>query len=132
MFLIGFIFFNIRSFSLPAILLVSITLSLSANGLGLLVAAVTKTEAQINGLSILLAIALGALGGMMVPGFLMPGFMRSLSMFTPHAWALRGYHDIILRGMGLEGVCFESGVLILFALLFFLIALWRFRFHEAN
>jgi len=59
-----------------------------------------KTEAQVNGLSVLQAITLSALGGMMVPTFIMPDLMKTLSLFTPHAWALAGYHDVIIRGLG--------------------------------
>ena len=65
---------------------------------------------------------------MMVPAFVMPGFMRKLAQFTPHAWALSGYHDVIVRGMGLLDVITETGVLIGFSVAFFLLALWRFRF----
>ena len=91
-------------------------------------AALAKTEAQVNSLSVLLSITLAALGGMMVPTFVMPGFMKTLSLFTPHAWALAGYHDAIIRGLGVTGVLPEAGVLLGFAALFFSIALWRFRF----
>jgi ABC-2 type transport system permease protein len=112
----------------PALILVSLALAAAANGLGLLVAALGKSEAQVNSLSVLLAVTLAALGGMMVPAFVMPGFMKTLSLFTPHAWALAGYHDAIIRGLGLREVLPETGVLLGFAALFFAGALWRFRF----
>jgi ABC-2 type transport system permease protein len=128
MFAVGVFVFDLQLGNLPALILVSLALSASANGLGLLVAAIGRTEAQVNGLSVLLAITLSALGGMMVPAFLMPGFMEALSQFTPHAWALVGYHDVIIRGLALRDVLAEAGVLFGFATLFFILALWRFRF----
>ena len=128
MFLIGVIVFGMDLGHIPALILVSLALSATANGMGLFVAAICRTEAQVNGLSVLLAVTLSALGGMMVPTFLMPGFMKSLSFFTPHAWALRGYQDVIIRGLGIGDVLPETGVLLLFAAFFFVIALWRFRF----
>jgi ABC-2 type transport system permease protein len=108
--------------------MVSLALAAAANGLGLLVAAIGKTEAQVNGLAVLLAIILSALGGMMVPVFVMPGFMQTLAQFTPHAWALAGYHDVIIPGLGIREVLGETAVNFGFAGLFFLVALWRFRF----
>jgi ABC-2 type transport system permease protein len=129
MFAVGVVFFDLRLGNIGALFLVSLALSASANGLGLLVAAVGKTEAQVNGLAVLLAITLSALGGMMVPVFLMPGFMKTMSLFTPHAWALSGYHDVMIRGLGVSAVLGEAGVLLGFSVLFFLIALWRFRFE---
>ena len=128
MFSVGVVFFGLRLGNLPALILVSLALSAAANGLGLLVAALGRTEAQVNGLSVLLAITLSALGGMMVPAFVMPDFMKTLSQFTPHARALSGYHDVIIRGLGVRDVLSEAGVLFGFSALLFLLALWRFRF----
>lgn len=128
MFGVGVVLFGMKPGYLPALILVSMALAAAANGLGLLVAALGKTEAQVNSLSVLLSVTLAALGGMMVPAFIMPGFMKTLSLFTPHAWALAGYHDVIIRGLGLREVLPETGVLLGFAALFFAGALWRFRF----
>ncbi len=130
MFAVGVAVFQVRMGSIPALLVVSLALAASANGLGLLVAAVGRTEAQVNGISVLLAVSLSALGGMMVPSFIMPQGLQLLSRFTPHAWALDGYHDVMIRGLGVRDILLESGVLLGFAILFFVFALWRFRFES--
>lgn len=130
MFSISVVVFGIKLGNLPALIIISLALAAAANGLGLLVAALGKTEAQVNGLSVLLAITLSALGGMMVPTFIMPDLMKTLSLFTPHAWALTGYHDIIIRGLGTKDVLTEMAVLLGFASFFFIVALWRFRFDQ--
>lgn len=130
MFCIGALVFGIRLGSFPALVIVSLALAASANGLGLFVAALGRTEAQVNGLSVLLAVTLSALGGLMVPTFIMPDWMKTLSLFTPHAWALAGYHDVIIRGLGVNDILPEVFVLLGFASLFFVIALWRFRFTD--
>ncbi|MBP1699779.1 MAG: type transporter [Deltaproteobacteria bacterium] len=127
---IGVVVFGMKLGNLPALVIISFALAAAANGLGLLVAALGKTEAQVNGLSVLLAITLSALGGMMVPTFIMPDLMKTLSLFTPHAWALAGYHDIIIRGLGTKDILSEMLVLLGFAFIFFVIALWRFRFDQ--
>jgi len=129
MFVVGVFFFDMKLGNLPALVLVSLALALAANGLGLLVASLGKTEAQVNGLSVFLAITLGALGGMMVPAYIMPGFLKTLSLFTPHAWALAGYQDVIVRGLGVPQVLPEAGILLVFAGSFFVLALARFRFR---
>ena len=128
MFAVGVAIFQVRLGSIPALIVVSLALAASANGLGLLVAAIGRTEAQVNGLSVLLAVSLSALGGMMVPSFIMPKGLQLLSRFTPHAWGLDGYHDVMIRGLGVRDILLESGVLLGFAVLFFAFALWRFRF----
>jgi ABC-2 type transport system permease protein len=101
---VGVIVFGMKLGNPLALVMVSLALAAAANGLGLLVAALGKTEGQVNGLSVLLAITLSALGGMMVPTFIMPGLMKFLSLFTPHAWALAGYHDIIVRGLSVKQI----------------------------
>ncbi len=60
----------------------------------------------------------------------MPPFLRSISYIVPHSWALKGYQNLMVRGLGLQEVLPQVGVLLGFALLFFLIAIWRFRFDE--
>ncbi len=130
MFCIGVLIFGIKIGSLPALIMVSLALAASANGLGLLVASLGRTEAQVNGLSVLLAVTMSALGGLMVPSFVMPDWMKTLSLFTPHAWALTGYHDVIIRGLGVKDIVKEMCLLMVFAGFFFAIALWRFRFED--
>ena len=111
-----------------ALVLVTLAASAASTGLGLLVAALGKTPEQIGGLSSLLVVTLAALGGVMVPTFIMPPFMQTLSKISPHAWALAGYQDVLVRGLDFRAVIPEAGALLLFATMFFVVAAWRFRF----
>ncbi|MCE1254513.1 MAG: ABC transporter permease [Anaerolineae bacterium] len=130
MFAVGVLVFHIElGHDILALALVSITTAAAANGLGLMIAALAKTREQMSGVSTLLSVTLAALGGMMVPVYVMPEFMQSLSKVTPHAWALQGFQDVIVRGLGLMDILPESAALMGFALLFFGVALWRFRFE---
>jgi ABC-2 type transport system permease protein len=129
MFLVGILVFKMRTGHIHALLLVSCGLAAAANGLGLLVAAAGKTEAQVETLAVLLAVILAALGGMMVPSFIMPGFLQSIAWVTPHAWALSGYQDVIVRGLSVSDIIPETLALVGFATVFFSVALFRFRFN---
>lgn len=106
---------------------ISIAASLSATGLGLLLASLAKTTEQIGGLGTLLVLTMAALGGVMVPRAAMPDGMRSLGLTTPHAWALAAYQKTLVGGAGLAEVVPEVGVLLGFALVFIAVAVWRFR-----
>ncbi len=130
MFSVGVFLFGIHLGQVRALALVSLALAAAANGLGLMVAALGRTEAQIGAMGVFFAVVLSALGGMMVPTFVMPAFMKTLSLLTPHAWALSGYHDVMLRGFGVAKVLKPSAVLLGFAALFYLVALLRFRFVD--
>ena len=63
-----------------------------------------------------------------MPTSVMPSFLRTLSHFTPHAWAMKGFQDVLVRGYGLAGILPEAGALLSFAAVFFLIGVWCFRF----
>ncbi|MBI5564706.1 MAG: ABC transporter permease [Chloroflexi bacterium] len=110
-----------------SLILVSVCASLAANGLGLLLAAVGKTVEQVGGLSSLLVVTMAAVGGVMVPRFVMPEFMQTLSLVSPHAWALSAYQDILVRGYGIAQILPACGALLLFAAAFFGIAVLKFK-----
>jgi ABC-2 type transport system permease protein len=111
-----------------ALAVVSLALAAAATGLGILVAALGRSDTQIGGLASLLTLTMSALGGCMVPSFVMPDFMQALSRLTPHGWAMQGFQDVLVRGYDLAGIVPETGVLLGFAAAFFLIGVWRFRF----
>jgi ABC-2 type transport system permease protein len=111
------------------LVVVSLAAAAAATGLGVLVAALGRTEAQIGGLTVLLLLTLSALGGCFVPRFTMPGWLQTVGLVTPHAWALDAYQDLLVRGYGLLEVLPKIGALAAFALAFFTVGVWRFRFE---
>jgi len=111
------------------LVVVSLAAAATATGLGVLVAALGRTEAQIGGLTVLLLLTLSALGGCFVPRFTMPDWLQTVGLMTPHAWALDAYQDLLVRGYGLLEVLPKICALAAFALAFFVIGVWRFRFE---
>jgi ABC-2 type transport system permease protein len=47
----------------------------------------------------------------------------------PTTWAMKGMLDILLRGQGVVGILPTAGVLLGFAVLFFVIGIWRFKYE---
>ncbi|QNF28369.1 ABC transporter permease [Metabacillus elymi] len=114
--------------SFTGLIVVTLSLVWASSCLGMLIAAVFKTDSQISGWSVLLALTLAALGGTMVPLFIMPDIMQNIALITPHAWALTGYQDILVRGLGFEHVLVNSIVLLGFGICFLLISLWKMNY----
>jgi ABC-2 type transport system permease protein len=110
------------------LIVVSLATAAAASGLGLLVATLAKTAEAAGGLGALIAVMMAAIGGCFVPAFVMPNFMQTLSKIVPHAWALQGYQDVLVRGYSASQVMPEVGVLLIFTAVFFGLALWRFKF----
>jgi ABC-2 type transport system permease protein len=115
--------------SAGGLVIVSLAAAATATGLGVLVAALARTEAQISGLTVLLLLTLSVLGGCFIPRFIMPEWLRTVGLVTPHAWALDAYQDLLVRGYTFLEVLPKVGVLSAFAVIFFGIGVWRFRFE---
>ena len=126
---VGVLVFHISLGSYPlALVPVSLATAAAATGLGLLIASLARTQEQAGSLGTVLAIVLSALGGMMVPVYVMPAFMQKLSLAIPHSWALTGFQDVIVRSQGLAAVMPVVGVLLAYAVVFWGLAVWKFRF----
>ena len=129
MFAVGVAVFRMNLGNDPlAMVVISVFTSLAATGLGMMVTCFVRTQEQAGSLGTLLGVVLSIIGGMMVPAYVMPDFMQKLSWATPHAWALSAYQDVIVRGMNLPQILPSLGVLSLFALGFWGIAILRFKF----
>ena len=109
--------------------LVSILTALCASTLGILIAAIARTESQIGGMGMLVLWGMGLLGGCIAPAFLLDRYLGPLPKIVPQYWANRAFDDLLIRGLGLQDVALELAVLLGFTILFFVIGLWRFDFE---
>jgi len=109
--------------------LMVITSALAAAALGTMLGTFVKTEAQGNGLSIMIGMVMAMLGGCWYPIELFPGFMRSAAQALPTYWSMQGMLDILVRGKGMTDILPEAGVLLAFALVFFVIGVLRFKYE---
>jgi ABC-2 type transport system permease protein len=109
--------------------LVSILTALCASALGIVIAAIARTESQIGGMGMLVLWGMGLLGGCIAPAFLLDRYLGPLPKIVPHYWANRAFDDLLIRGFGLGDVALELAVLLGFSILFFIIGLWRFDFE---
>jgi len=94
--------------------LISSATSIAAIGFALLVSTVARSGIEATTLGGVSNIVLGALGGVMVPKFVMPKFMQDLSVLSPMSWGLEGFFDVFLRGSVWREVLPEAGALLLF------------------
>jgi len=81
----------------PALLLVLTSLSIAAIGFALLIACLARTHAQANTLGPMCNILMAALGGIMVPTFVMPAAMQQLAILSPMNWGLEGLLTVLVR-----------------------------------
>ncbi len=112
-----------------ALVLLSLVLALCSTAFGVLIAAVTRTEAQMDALGNVGVWLLGFLGGCLLPPFLLEFIgLSAISKVVPHYWAITAYQDLMVRGLGLADIAPQLLALLVFSAIFFAIGVWRFRF----
>jgi ABC-2 type transport system permease protein len=91
--------------------------SMAAVSYALMIGAFARTEQQANGFGAISIIIFGAIGGILVPTFVMPGFMQFFSNFSPLHWCLEGFYVLFLKGgswQDLRTVFIFLGIFIVF------------------
>lgn len=68
----------------------------AASGFGMMLAAACRSRNQLNGMSTVVILVMSALGGSMIPRFVLAQdpLMEKLGLLTFNAWALDGYHKV--------------------------------------
>jgi ABC-type multidrug transport system permease subunit len=123
----GRLIFGLTWGSRPELLVpVVICTSIAAVGLAVLVASIARTETQVSVYGTLLILILGGVSGSLMPRDLMPEKMKTASLFTPQAWALDAYSQLLASAHPDLGVIAAScGVLLAFGAAFTAIAWWK-------
>lgn len=94
----------------------------AAASFALFLASMCKTRTQLGWVSTIVILTMSALGGSMVPRYLMSESIQRVGLVTFNAWALEGYNKIFWRELGLRDLEWELGVLTACALGFILMA----------
>jgi ABC-2 type transport system permease protein len=114
---------------LLALVLLVLATALCCTCLGILIAAIARTEAQIGGFASLVLWVLAFLGGSFIPLFLVNESMATIGQLTPHYWAVTGFYDLLTRGLGLASIADSLGALVAFSAVFLAVGAWRFEFE---
>ncbi len=102
-----------------AFMLLTFFYSLSSAGIGLFVAAVSKSVMQVAQLSIIIMMPLIFLSGAWTPIYAMHPFLQTMSLFSPLRYYIEGSESIFYRGTAFVDLWpYFSGVLILGILLY--------------
>jgi len=111
------------------LILLVLVMALCSTCLGILIAALARTEAQIGGVSQAVLWVAGFIGGAIVPFFLLNDTMANLGKITPQYWAVTGFNEIMVLGGDLASISINLAALLVFSVLFFAIGIWRFDYN---
>lgn len=103
-------------------LMMTLVTSAAASSLSLFLATMCNSRAQLNWVSVVLVLGMSALGGSMVPRYLMSERIREVGLLTFNAWALDGYNKIFWRNLPLQTLWPQLAVLLMIGLIFMIAA----------
>jgi len=128
--LFGIFVMNLNWGSQPlALAVMMVSAALAAVALGTTLGTFVKTEGQASGLSTMTGMVMALLGGCWYPLEMFPQTVQNVVKILPTTWAMRGLLDIVLRGQGLMTILPDAGILLGFAVVFFWIGIWRFKYE---
>lgn len=132
LFLFGRLLFGMSWGSQPWLLIPIVACtSLSATGMGLLIATLVRTDSQVSAYANFLVITLAGISGCFMPRDWLPEIMQTVSLATPHAWSLIAYHEALTTPTpDLSTVGKSCGVLTLFALILATFGCWKMQYSR--
>ena len=112
-----------------AILLVMAATAAWTAALGLLIGVMAKTEDQVITYSLFPMFILAGMGGAWMPLEFTGQAFQAIGHLLPTAWAMDGFENIVVRGLGFESVLLPVAIMLAYAIGLFALAAWRFRFE---
>ena len=123
MFLWGALVFGLPlAAHLPGFAVMTVVTAAAASAFGLVLATLSRSRAQLSGMSTIVILTMSALGGSMFPRFMMTDTMQQVGLVTFNAWALDGYLKVFWRDVPLVELWPQVAVLAGLAATFFLTA----------
>ncbi len=110
-----------------AVLMVMFALSLCMSALGLLISVLAKDESQVILYAMVAMFLLSALGGAWFSLEMTGKTFSAIGHFLPSSWAMDGFQNIIIRGLGIQSVLLPVLIITAYAVLFFILGALRFR-----
>ena len=105
---------------ISGLIILTISISLAATGFGVVIGTVARTHSQAAVFGAVSVMILAALGGIWVPTYFFPEFMRILSAFSPLNWAITSYYELML----LDGCLIDIATRIFALIGFFLLTIF--------
>lgn len=115
-----------------ATLITAISSAACIAAMGVLIGSLAASEEQAIIFALVPMFVFAGLGGAWVPLEVTGPTFQTIGHLSPIAWAMDGFKNVSVRGFGIESVLLPSAALIGYALLFFLLAAWRFQVSQEH
>lgn len=113
--------------NIPGLILMILSTSFAVSSLGIFLAAVAKTRQQAQNLSTIIILVMSAIGGSMIPLFLMPAILQKIALLSVNYWGIQGFYDLFWRVLPLEEILPKIVVLLSIGIVMTLASTWLFN-----
>jgi len=125
---VGILAFHVDLGVAPAgVIILSLLMVLMSSAFALMLSTMVRTRRSAGALANITSLILAPLGGCWWPLFLYPEWLQTIAKITPHAWATDGFNRLMLYGSDFSSAVPNMIALFVFAVIFGVIAVWRFR-----
>lgn len=115
--------------NLPAVLIMVIATAICCASFGIFLASVATSKRQVDSLGTIIILFMSAIGGSMIPLYIMPDFMQDIAIISVNYWSIQGFYDIFWRKLGILELA--DNVLVLVSITAAMLAL-SFYFFRKN
>jgi ABC-2 type transport system permease protein len=129
LYLIAALVFGVHAHSLLLLIMAGVSAGLCFVGVMMLLSVLGKTEASASGIGWAVMLVMTMIGGGMLPLFLMPTWMRTLSNLSPIKWSILALEGAIWRGFDLNAMLPPCGILLGIGIVCFLVGTKVFQWN---
>ncbi|MBN2431578.1 MAG: ABC transporter permease [Acidobacteria bacterium] len=132
LFMIGCLVFGVAPHSYFLLGLAIVSSCLAFVGIMMLLSVLGKTEQSAAGIGWAVLLVMAMLGGGMIPLFIMPAWMRTVSHVSPIKWSMLALEGAIWRQFSLAEMLLPCGILVLVGVVLFAVGVRLFRWSVAG
>jgi len=98
---------------LPSLAIMILAIAYACSSFGIVLASFAKSRQQVQGFSTLIVLVMSAIGGSMIPIFIMPEIMQKIAVVSVNYWGIQGIYDIFMESLPITDLTFLSKVFVL-------------------
>ena len=113
MFIFSWLAFGLPIFKdVTSLVLMILATAFAVSSFGIFLVSIAKSRQQLQGYSTIIIMLMSAIGGSMIPLFVMPEIMQKIAVISVNYWGIQGFYDIFWRNLPLTDILPRMGVLV--------------------
>ncbi len=128
MFVFSWMVFGLPIFKdITSLISMILATAFAVSSFGIFLVSIAKTRQQLNGYSTIIIMLMSAIGGSMIPLFVMPAIMQKMAVVSVNYWGIQGFYDIFWRSLPLTEILPRIGVLVAIGVVMTLLSVRLFK-----